>query len=123
MMGQNITGDNNLEFFCEHLHADNMEDQIVLRVKIGKTEEVYVYFYLKEKGWVAADYNLLSYKVGRSKKPFFEPIVCRNKDEVVPAVKKAYARIISQKTEEAKKAYDALVELHKLLIDGNEQEI
>lgn len=113
-MGQNMTGDKKeLKIICEQ----PMDNLCIARMDISKDENILVYFHLKQKGFVAVEYQRWVIKEGRVNKLFFEPIVCSDKEEIIPAVKKAYARIILQKTEEAKKAYDALMELHKLLTE------
>lgn len=114
MTGQNITGDKKeLKVFLEQ----PMDDFIGVRIDVSKEERIIGYFYLKEKGWVCIEFQRWAQKEGSARKLFFEPIVCKDKEEIIHAFKKAYARIVLQKTEEAKKAYDALAELHKLLTE------
>lgn len=115
-MGQNIAGDKELKIIYEQV----MSDLIIVRMDISKEERILAHFRLMEKGWVAVEFQKWAYKEGSAYKRFFEPIVCGEIAEIIPAFKKAYARIILQKTEEAKKAYDTLAELHKLLTDGKE---
>lgn len=113
-MGNNTTGDKKeLKMSLEQ----PMNDFIGVRMDVSKDEHIIAYFYLKEKGWVCVEYQRWVYKEGRANRLFHQPIVCKEKEEIIPVFKTEYAKIILQKTEEAKKAYDKLVELHKLLTE------
>lgn len=112
-MESNTLGSKELNIFLEQPRGDF----IGVKMEVTKDEHIIAYFYLKEKGWVCVEYQRWVYKEGRANRLFHQPIVCENKEDIIPAFKKEYARIILQKTEEAKKAHDALVELHKLLTE------
>jgi hypothetical protein len=117
MKEQNITGDKKeLKITIEQ----PMEDFIGLRMDISRDEKIIAYFYLKEKGWTCVEFQRWAYKEGSASKLFYEPIVCVDKEEIIPAFKKAYAKIIYQKSKEAEAVYGALLELHNLLSDGKE---